>query len=44
MWRSAVEARYVGAGLFWDGVALRDGSPWRKPVDRGLLHRLASPA
>ena len=26
------------------GIALRDGSPWRKPVDRALLHRLASPA
>jgi polar amino acid transport system substrate-binding protein len=25
------------------GIALRDGSPWRKPVDRALLHRLASP-
>ena len=26
------------------GIALRDGSPWRKPVDRALLHRLAAPA
>jgi polar amino acid transport system substrate-binding protein len=26
------------------GIALRDGSPWRKPVDRALLHRLADPA
>jgi polar amino acid transport system substrate-binding protein len=26
------------------GIAFRDGSPWRKPVDRALLHRLASPA
>jgi polar amino acid transport system substrate-binding protein len=26
------------------GIALRDGSPWRKPVDRALLHRLDSPA
>ena len=26
------------------GIALRDDSPWRKPVDRALLHRLASPA
>jgi polar amino acid transport system substrate-binding protein len=26
------------------GIALRDGSPWRRPVDRALLHRLASPA
>ena len=26
------------------GIALRDGSPWRKPVDRSLLHRLATPA
>jgi polar amino acid transport system substrate-binding protein len=26
------------------GIALRDGSPWRKPVDRALLHRLANPA
>jgi polar amino acid transport system substrate-binding protein len=25
------------------GIALRDGSPWRKPVDRALLHRLATP-
>ena len=25
-------------------LALRDGSPWRRPVDRTLLHRLASPA
>jgi ABC-type amino acid transport substrate-binding protein len=25
------------------GIALRDGSPWRKPVDRALLHRLAAP-
>ncbi len=25
------------------GIALRDGSPWRKPLDRALLHRLASP-
>ena len=25
------------------GIALRDGSPWRKPVDRALLHRLESP-
>jgi polar amino acid transport system substrate-binding protein len=26
------------------GIALRDGSPWRKPVDRALLHRIAAPA
>jgi polar amino acid transport system substrate-binding protein len=26
------------------GIALRDGSPWRKPVDRALLHLLATPA
>jgi polar amino acid transport system substrate-binding protein len=26
------------------GIALRDDSPWRKPVDRALLHRLATPA
>jgi polar amino acid transport system substrate-binding protein len=26
------------------GIALRDGSPWRKPVDRALLHRTAAPA
>jgi ABC-type amino acid transport substrate-binding protein len=26
------------------GIALRDGSPWRKLVDRALLHRLAAPA
>ena len=26
------------------GIALRDGSPWSKPVDRALLHRLATPA
>jgi polar amino acid transport system substrate-binding protein len=26
------------------GIALREDSPWRKPVDRALLHRLASPA
>jgi polar amino acid transport system substrate-binding protein len=26
------------------GIALRDGSPWRKPVDRALLHRIATPA
>jgi polar amino acid transport system substrate-binding protein len=26
------------------GIALRDGSPWRKPVDRALLHLLASSA
>jgi polar amino acid transport system substrate-binding protein len=26
------------------GFALRDGSPWRKLVDRALLHRLAAPA
>jgi polar amino acid transport system substrate-binding protein len=25
------------------GIALRDGSPWRKPVDRALLRHLASP-
>jgi len=25
------------------GIALRDGSPWRKPVDRVLLHRIAAP-
>jgi polar amino acid transport system substrate-binding protein len=25
------------------GIAFPDGSPWRKPVDRALLHRLASP-
>jgi polar amino acid transport system substrate-binding protein len=25
-------------------IALRDGSPWRKPVDRALLHRIASSA
>jgi polar amino acid transport system substrate-binding protein len=25
------------------GIALRDGSPWRKPVDRALLHRIAAP-
>ena len=25
------------------GIALRDGSTWRKSVDRALLHRLASP-
>jgi len=25
------------------GIALRDGSPWRKPIDRALLHRLDSP-
>ena len=26
------------------GIALRDGSAWRKPVDRALLHRTAAPA
>jgi ABC-type amino acid transport substrate-binding protein len=26
------------------GIALRDGSPWRKPVDRALLHRIATVA
>jgi polar amino acid transport system substrate-binding protein len=26
------------------GIALRDGSPWRKPVDRVLLQRIATPA
>jgi ABC-type amino acid transport substrate-binding protein len=26
------------------GIALRDGSPWRKPVDRALLHRIESSA
>jgi polar amino acid transport system substrate-binding protein len=26
------------------GIALRDGSPWRKLVDRALLHRTAAPA
>jgi polar amino acid transport system substrate-binding protein len=26
------------------GIALREGSPWRKPIDRALLHRLDSPA
>jgi polar amino acid transport system substrate-binding protein len=26
------------------GIALRDGSPWRKPIDRALLHRLEAPA
>jgi polar amino acid transport system substrate-binding protein len=26
------------------GIALRDGSPWRKPIDRALLHRLETPA
>jgi len=26
------------------GIALRDGSPWRKLVDRALLHRIAAPA
>jgi polar amino acid transport system substrate-binding protein len=26
------------------GIALRDGSPWRKPVDRALLHRIEAPA
>jgi polar amino acid transport system substrate-binding protein len=26
------------------GIALRDGSPWRKPIDRVLLYRLDSPA
>jgi polar amino acid transport system substrate-binding protein len=26
------------------GIALRDGSPWRKPVDRALLRRIAAPA
>jgi polar amino acid transport system substrate-binding protein len=25
------------------GIALRNGSPWRKAVDRALLHRLATP-
>jgi ABC-type amino acid transport substrate-binding protein len=26
------------------GIALRDGSPWRKLVDRVLLHGTAAPA
>ena len=26
------------------GIALRDGSPWRKLADRALLHRIAAPA
>jgi polar amino acid transport system substrate-binding protein len=26
------------------GIALRNGSPWRKPVNRALLHRLEDPA
>jgi ABC-type amino acid transport substrate-binding protein len=26
------------------GIAFRDGSPWRKPIDRALLHRLEAPA
>ncbi len=26
------------------GIALRDGSPWRKPVDRALLRRIEAPA
>lgn len=25
------------------GIALRDGSPWLKPVDRALLHRIETP-
>jgi polar amino acid transport system substrate-binding protein len=25
------------------GIAMRDGSPWRKQIDRALLHRLATP-
>jgi polar amino acid transport system substrate-binding protein len=26
------------------GIAMREGSPWRRPIDRALLHRLASSA